>query len=84
MPTTPPAAASLVLSQGTSVSPAVRRIVHTAVEATSPGSYLTPRDGTDDSEAYVTLCRHYTGAGGVPCIFRPPPEIRAAFDGLER
>ncbi|MGW5381914.1 SAM-dependent methyltransferase [Nocardia sp. NPDC003963] len=61
----------------------MRRIVHTVMEATSSGSYLILWDGTDDSAAYVTLCRNYTDSGGVPYIPRPHSEIRAAFDGLE-
>ncbi|NUP28304.1 MAG: SAM-dependent methyltransferase [Nocardia sp.] len=61
----------------------MRRIVHTVVEATPSGSYLALWDGTDDSAAYVTLCRNYTDTGGTPYIPRPRSEIRAAFDGLE-
>ncbi|MGW1737422.1 SAM-dependent methyltransferase [Nocardia sp. NPDC001965] len=61
----------------------MRRIVHTVLEATPSGSYLTLWDGTDDSPAYVTLCRNYTDTGGTPYIPRPWSEIRTVFDGLE-
>jgi hypothetical protein len=60
----------------------MRRIVHTVLEATPSGSYLVLWDGTDDSAAYVTLCRNYTDTGGVPYTPRPHSEIRAVFDGL--
>ncbi|GGK98267.1 SAM-dependent methyltransferase [Nocardia jinanensis] len=61
----------------------MQRIVETVVEATPAGSYLVLWDGTDDSRAYVTLCRNYTDTGGVPYIPRPHSEIRAVFGGLE-
>ncbi|WP_040835294.1 SAM-dependent methyltransferase [Nocardia brevicatena] len=61
----------------------MRRIVHTVLDATPSGSYLVLWDGTDDSEAYVTLCHNYTDTGGVPYSPRPQAEIRAVFDGLE-
>lgn len=61
----------------------MRRIVHTVLEATPSGSYLALWDGTDDSAAYVRLCRNYTDTGGVPYSPRPRTEIRALFDGLE-
>ncbi|WP_063034473.1 hypothetical protein [Nocardia grenadensis] len=42
----------------------MRRIVYTALEATSSGRYPVLWDGIDDSEAYVALCRNYTDTGG--------------------
>lgn len=59
------------------------RIVRTVVGAVPSGSYLIMWDGTDDSEAYVTLCENYTGTGGTPYTPRPQAQIRAIFDGLE-
>ncbi len=47
----------------------MRRIVYTALEATSSGRYPVLWDGIDDREAYVALCRNYTDTGGV----RYPP-----------
>jgi hypothetical protein len=59
------------------------RIVHTVLDAVPSGSYLVMWDGTDDSQAYVTLCENYTGTGGTPYVPRPQAQIRAVFDGLE-
>jgi hypothetical protein len=59
------------------------RIVHTVLDAAPSGSYLVMWDGTDDSQAYVTLCENYTGTGGAPYVPRPQAQIRAVFDGLE-
>ncbi|MFI9404046.1 SAM-dependent methyltransferase [Nocardia sp. NPDC052316] len=59
------------------------RIVRTVMGEVRPGSYLVLWDGTDDSQAYVTLCENYTNSGGVPYVPRPQAQIRAAFDGLE-
>ncbi|MEV0062212.1 SAM-dependent methyltransferase [Nocardia sp. NPDC050718] len=59
------------------------RIVRTVVGEVPSGSHLIMWDGTDDSEAYVTLCENYTGTGGTPYIPRPQAQIRAVFDGLE-
>ncbi|WP_336083814.1 SAM-dependent methyltransferase [Nocardia sp. SSK8] len=59
------------------------RIVRTVVGAVPSGSHLIMWDGTDDSQAYVTLCENYTGTGGTPYIPRTQAEIRAVFDGLE-
>ncbi|WP_228001722.1 SAM-dependent methyltransferase [Nocardia australiensis] len=59
------------------------RIVRTVLDAVPSGSYLVMWDGTDDSQAYVTLCENYTGTGGAPYVPRPQAEIRAVFDGLE-
>lgn len=61
----------------------MRRIARTVLEAAPSGSYLVLWDGTDDSDAYVQLCRNYTDTGGVPYTPRPQAEIRAVFDGLE-
>ncbi|MBH0779180.1 SAM-dependent methyltransferase [Nocardia bovistercoris] len=61
----------------------LRRIVRTVLDAVPSGSYLVMWDGTDDSEAYVTLCKEYTNTGGAPYVPRPQAEIRAVFDGLE-
>ncbi|OQS15373.1 S-adenosyl methyltransferase [Nocardia donostiensis] len=61
----------------------MRRIVGTVLDAVPSGSYLVLWDGTDDSEAYVTLCKNYTDTGGVPYTPRPQAEIRAVFDDLE-
>ncbi|MFE1592984.1 SAM-dependent methyltransferase [Nocardia sp. NPDC058705] len=59
------------------------RIVGTVIGAVPSGSYLIMWDGTDDSQAYVTLCENYTGTGGTPYIPRPQAQIRGVFDGLE-
>ncbi|MFD6389050.1 SAM-dependent methyltransferase [Nocardia sp. NPDC055029] len=59
------------------------RIVRTVIGAVPSGSHLIMWDGTDDSQAYVTLCENYTGTGGTPYIPRPQAQIRAVFDGLE-
>lgn len=59
------------------------RIVHTVMGAVPSGSYLVLWDGTDDSQAYVTLCENYTGTGGAPYTPRPQAEIQSVFDGLE-
>ncbi|MGN2639529.1 SAM-dependent methyltransferase [Nocardia takedensis] len=59
------------------------RIVRTVLDAVPSGSYLVMWDGSDDSEAYVTLCQNYTGTGGTPYVPRPQAQIRAVFDGLE-
>jgi hypothetical protein len=36
-----------------------------------------------DSDAYVTLCRNYTGTGGVPYTPRPAEQLERAFDGMD-
>ncbi|MFE7800976.1 SAM-dependent methyltransferase [Nocardia sp. NPDC057440] len=59
------------------------RIVHTVLDAVPSGSHLVMWDGTDDSQAYVTLCENYTGTGGDPYTPRPKAQIRAVFEGLE-
>ncbi|MFC8384558.1 SAM-dependent methyltransferase [Nocardia sp. NPDC056952] len=59
------------------------RIVGTVIGAVPSGSYLIYWDGTDDSQAYVTLCENYTGTGGTPYVPRPQAQIRGVFDGLE-
>ncbi|WP_410875817.1 SAM-dependent methyltransferase [Nocardia sp. A7] len=59
------------------------RIVGTVLGAVPSGSYLIMWDGTDDSQAYVTLCENYTGTGGTPYIPRTQAQILGAFDGLE-
>ncbi|MBU3060288.1 SAM-dependent methyltransferase [Nocardia sp. NEAU-G5] len=59
------------------------RIVHTMLAAAPSGSYLVYWDGTDDSEAYVTLCEEYTKSGGVPYVPRTQRELSAVFEGLE-
>ncbi|MFI9508541.1 SAM-dependent methyltransferase [Nocardia sp. NPDC052566] len=59
------------------------RIVHTVLDAVPSGSYLVMWDGTDDSQAYVTLCENYTKTGGVPYTPRPQKQIEGVFDGLE-
>ncbi|MFD4352441.1 SAM-dependent methyltransferase [Nocardia sp. NPDC058519] len=59
------------------------RIVRTVVGEVPSGSYLIMWDGTDDSQAYVTLCENYTGTGGTPYVPRPQAQIRGVFDGLE-
>ncbi|MFE9788313.1 SAM-dependent methyltransferase [Nocardia salmonicida] len=59
------------------------RIVHTVIDAVPSGSHLIYWDGTDDSQAYVTLCENYTGTGGTPYIPRTQAQVRGVFDGLE-
>ncbi|WP_328661860.1 SAM-dependent methyltransferase [Nocardia salmonicida] len=59
------------------------RIVHTVIGAVPSGSHLIYWDGTDDSQAYVTLCENYTGTGGTPYIPRTQAQVRGVFDGLE-
>lgn len=57
--------------------------VRTVMAGMPSGSYLAMWDGTDNSPAYVEMCRRYGTAGATPYVPRPREEIRAAFDGLE-
>ncbi|MFC9437363.1 SAM-dependent methyltransferase [Nocardia sp. NPDC057030] len=59
------------------------RVVRTVMGAVPSDSYLVMWDGTDDSQAYVTLCENYATSGGVPYTPRPAAQIRAVFDGME-
>ncbi|MFD3745344.1 SAM-dependent methyltransferase [Nocardia sp. NPDC058633] len=59
------------------------RIVRTVVGAVPSGSHLIYWDGTDDSQAYVTLCENYTGTGGTPYVPRTQAQIHGVFDGME-
>ncbi|TCJ97430.1 SAM-dependent methyltransferase [Nocardia alba] len=59
------------------------RIVRTVIGAVPSGSHLIYWDGTDDSQAYVTLCENYTGTGGTPYVPRTQAQIRGIFDDLE-
>lgn len=58
------------------------RTVRTVMAEVPSGSCLALWDGTDDSPAYVEMCRRYGTAGAVPYVPRPREAIRAAFDGL--
>ncbi|WP_040714210.1 SAM-dependent methyltransferase [Nocardia takedensis] len=60
-----------------------RRIVTTTMRAVPSGSYLAHWDGTDDSDAYVQMCKAYTDTGGTPYVPRPQAQLRDIFDGLD-